>query len=260
MPQDADVQPKAGSRLWGVDVASWQHPDGAALNWADLKADSTRPAAFAFVKSSEGTSLVNDWYARDVAAAKKAGLLVGAYHYARAGRPVVDSAKAQAAFAVKARGGKVKAGELPLVLDLESNGQGLSPAELAQWALTWLAETERLSGVRPIVYTYPSFFRANVAADPAFARYPLWIANYGRDLRSPNVPAPWTKWDFWQFSAEGDLDGVATRVDLNVFSGAAGQLQAMAKVVPVGKVVTPDSALLAAGKSLLDGLLGPAGP
>src|SRR5512135_2931413 len=37
---------------WGPDVSGWQHPAGAAINWAKVRAAG---ASFAFVKVSEGT-------------------------------------------------------------------------------------------------------------------------------------------------------------------------------------------------------------
>lgn len=239
-----------------MDVAGWQHPNGAGIDWAALRRVAPGGAAFAFVKASEGEGFVNDWYARDRAGAAKAKVLVGAYHFAAPDRPVVASATAQARFAVKARGGKVLDGELPMVLDLESNPAGLTREEMAQWSLTWLAEVERLSGRRPILYTYPAFFGEQVSPDPALARYPLWIAHYGLGLRSPSVPAPWTRYTFWQFSSEGEVAGVRTGVDLNVFAGSRADLAALTSA----SVGDTGDALGSAGQRLLDGLMGPLTP
>lgn len=220
------------SSLWGVDVADWQHPEGALLGWPALAAPKTG-AAFAFVKVSEGLSFTNPSGVIDRAALAKQDTLVGAYHYAVPAYPVDRSAVAQARFAF-AQTGKLTAGQLPLVLDLESNPNNLTPPELAAWSLSWLKEAERLTGRRPIFYTYPAFFNSSVDPVLELASYPLWIANYGLELRSPSVPAPWTGWTFWQYSSQGrGLPGQVpgTQVDLNVFAGTLPELNLLAGIV-----------------------------
>jgi lysozyme len=222
------------SKLWGVDVACWQHPAGALLGWGDL-ASTQSGAAFAFVKLSEGLDFTNVSGVADRATLKAQKTLYGGYHYAIPARPVNSSAVAQARFAF-AQTGKLTPGQLPMVLDFESNPNGLTPQEMATWALTWLKETSRLTGRQSIFYTYPAFFGSDVAPRPELAAYPLWIANYGLELRSPSVPAPWTTWTFWQYSSQGEgLPGQVsgTRLDLNVFGGTLAELRAMAGIVTV---------------------------
>lgn len=236
IPQDASATVKAQGRPWGVDTAVWQHPKGASINWAAVAKAKPGGASFVFIKTSQGTSAAsNPHAAADRAAASKAGVLVGAYHYAVPSRPVKATALAQARFAVQSAGGRAKAGSLPLALDLESNPSKLTPQEMAQWGLTFLAEAKRLSGRTPLLYTYPVFFSASVAPDPAFAAYPLWVANYGLNLNSPTVPAPWTTWTFWQFSAKGRTQGIVSDVDLNVFAGSMTELRLLAGRLPTGK-------------------------
>lgn len=220
------------SKLWGVDVASWQHPDGALLGWGDL-AETRSGASFAFVKISEGLDFTNASGVADRAALKAQKTVYGGYHYAIPARPVNSSALAQARFAF-AQTGKLTPGQLPMVLDFELNPNALTPQEMATWALTWLKETSRLTGRQSIFYTYPAFFGSEVAPSPELATYPLWIANYGLELSSPFVPAPWTTWTFWQYSSQGrGLPGQVpgTSMDLNVFGGTVAELQAMAGIV-----------------------------
>jgi len=221
------------SKLWGVDVATWQHPGGALMGWPALAAPKTG-ATFAFVKVSEGLNYTNTSGLVDRAALKTQKTLYGGYHYAIPARPVSVSALAQAKFAF-AQTGKLTPGQLPLALDLEVNPNGLTPDELAAWTLTWLKEAGRLTGRTPILYTYPAFFNSEVAPVPELALYPLWIANYGKALKSPSIPAPWTTWLFWQYASMGsNLPGMVTgtRLDLNVFAGTLPELRALAGIVP----------------------------
>lgn len=259
VPEDASVGAKAAGRQWGIDTSVWQHPGDATIDFKAAFADGPATTPFVFVKVSEGTSTdSNPYAATDRAAARAAGALVGAYHYAIPSVPVRESALAQARVAAGAYGGKAKAGMLPLALDLESNPNALSGQDMAQWALTWLGEVKRLTGRTPLLYTYPAFFAANVAADPALAAYPLWIAHYGQELNSPTVPAPWASWTFWQFSSKGDLAGFDGPVDLNVFAGTGADLSLLAGVLPHPKGVRAGAPVTGplAGQALLEGLLG----
>ena len=63
----------------GIDVSSHQHDGGAAIGWAQVAAAGYK---FAFIKATEGSYYVNPYYAADAAAARQAGLLVAAYHFA----------------------------------------------------------------------------------------------------------------------------------------------------------------------------------
>lgn len=245
IPQAHTVQEGPDFPFWGVDVSRWQHPYGAALDWP-LLSTSANGFSFTFVKATEGAGtqgVANLFFDQDVAAARAAGAYVGAYHYSGPGLPVKRDALAEARHAVSVAG-IPQVGDLPLVLDLESNPDGLSPKQMARWALTWLREVERLTERKPIFYTYPSFFAAEVAPDPAFVDYPLWIANYGLALNSPTVPAPWTAWTFWQHSAEGELGGTHGFIDLNVFGGSFTELSLLADVSYQGKGVDVDGVSL----------------
>lgn len=216
---------------WGTDAFIYQHPGGAPINWTALSG-SYGGLAFTYLKGSDGLdSTVNRYLAADRAAAHTTGVAVGVYHYAEPGTPVVADAQAQARAAFTAAG-KPGIGDLPPALDLEANPNDLSPADLALWAKTWLAATAQLSGRTPVFYTNPGFFTQYVAADPALAAYPLWIAHYGLAVTAPLVPAPWSTWTFWQFSEKGVLPGVQHVADMSVFAGSKQELDLLAGRTP----------------------------
>jgi GH25 family lysozyme M1 (1,4-beta-N-acetylmuramidase) len=66
----------------GIDVSSWQHPNGRAIDWEEVYADGW---IFALVKVTQGAGYTNPWGKKDISDARAAGLLVGAYHYFDAG-------------------------------------------------------------------------------------------------------------------------------------------------------------------------------
>jgi hypothetical protein len=169
---------------------------------------------FAFVKATESTTYKNPFFDQDYDGALSAGLVHGAYHFARPAYPVSSTAKAQAAYFVKQLGSVETAATLPPVLDLEVTG-GLPRADLVTWAQIFLYRVRSLTGRTPLLYTYPSFW-TDVLADPsAFTRFPLWMASY-----SSSAPVA----DLWQFTDSASIKGISGKVDESKFLGTPGGL------------------------------------
>lgn len=203
----------------GPDVASHQHPYGAAIKWAS----TATKAQFAFVKATEGLSYRNPYFARDFAGIRSRGMVRGAYHYARP-RAGAANAVAQARHFVATTGRLRAVGDLPPVLDLERSG-GLRPAALIGWTRAYLQEVKRLTGRTPMIYTYPAFWRASMANTTAFKSHRLWIATYGP---RPHLVGGWTKYTFWQYTDRARLTGISGPVDMSVFNGSLRTLRALA--------------------------------
>lgn len=208
----------------GPDVSSHQHPYGAEIKWSSVAAGG---AQFAFVKASEGTTYTNPYFAGDFAGVSSAGMVRGAYHYARPSEGTA-SALAQARHFVDVTGPLKNGGDLPPVLDLERN-DGLTPTALITWTHAYLDEVQRLTGRTPIIYTYPNFWRYRMANTTVFNRYPLWIATYGAQ---PTLIGGWTTYAFWQYTDQALLPGFTDPVDMSVFNGSRTDLDAVARVAP----------------------------
>ena len=200
----------AWAAVTGPDVSSWNHPQGAAIDWSAVQKSGS---SFAFVKATEGTTYTNPYFAGDWTGVAAVGLYRSAYHYARPALPVTTSATNQARYFVSVAGTQQGPHDLPPALDLEESG-GLSPSDLAAWAAAWLAEVKRLTGRTPMVYTYPVFWHEAMADSTALSAYPLWIAHYTQDS-APQTVGGWTTWRFWQYTATGSLPGISGIVDLN---------------------------------------------
>ncbi|WP_067477989.1 glycoside hydrolase family 25 protein [Nocardia amamiensis] len=199
----------------GPDVSSWQHPGGRMIDWFAVKRAGHD---FAMVKATEGIHYVNPYFLADSLQMRAAGMARGTYHYARPALPPEPQAAMYAAVALGQNGPL----DLPPVLDLEDSG-GLRPPALIDWTRRYLGTVQALTGRVPIIYTYPSFWRTAMADTGEFAGYPLWIADY-RGNPQPEVPGGWPTWTFWQTTDRGTIPGIAGRVDLNVYSGAQGDL------------------------------------
>jgi lysozyme len=205
----------------GIDVSLWQRD----LDWVALKKAGV---SFAFAKATEADNVTDPYFAKNWPAMKAVGIVRGAYHFFR---PAKDPIKQAAFFANTV---KLEKGDLPLVLDLESSG-GLMPAALVPVVQACLNEIERLSGMRPIIYTGPNFWNTSVAVPAApdwTDNYLLWIANYTSGLK-PLVPKGWTNWGIWQYTDQGRLPGYSGNLDLDRYCGTVDDLMAWAGAVPI---------------------------
>ncbi|WP_280354777.1 glycoside hydrolase family 25 protein [Nocardia otitidiscaviarum] len=205
----------------GPDVSSWQHPGGSGINWFAVRA-AGHP--FAMVKATEGLSYVNPYFVPDSLIMRAAGVARGTYHFARPALPP----EPQAVFYSTVVLGQNGPMDLPAVLDLEDSG-GLPPAALVDWTHRYLNTVEALTGRPPIIYTGVHFWKTAMANSTEFTRYPLWIADY-RGNAEPEVPGGWPTWTFWQYTDSGSISGIPGPTDINVYSGAQGDLGAFARM------------------------------
>ncbi len=214
------VAPIAGAAapLMGVDVSKYQHDDGRPIDWNAVKRSGQ---TFAFLKATGGSNRVDPWFTREWAAAGRAGMVRGAYHYADPS----SNPEAQAALVVQTVGSTREANNLGIVLDLETDG-GLAPAALAAWAHRFLDAVEARTGRTPILYTYVYFWQHAMANNTSFGAYPLWLARYADQAPAP--VAGWSQWTFWQYSSSGHVPGIVGTVDRNRMCCSLGTLLALA--------------------------------
>lgn len=204
----------------GIDIARYQHPNGASIDWDAVRNDGKR---YVIVKATEGRSYTNPYFRGDFSDALAAGVVHGAYHFARPDASAGDAA-AEARYYVSVAGTMQGRNSLPPVLDLEANG-GLSDAAMVEWVRTWLTTVENLTGRTPMIYTGRFFWNGQTGNNTTFTRYPLWIAHY-TSASAPNLPVGWTHYTMWQWTSSGSVAGIQGRVDLNRFAGTEGDLAA----------------------------------
>ncbi|MBX3188092.1 MAG: hypothetical protein KF819_13805 [Labilithrix sp.] len=198
-----------GSTLTGIDVSYYQ----GNVNWAQVKGAGR---TFAFVRVSDGLNFPDTKFAQNWPAVKSAGLVRGVYQFFRPSQDPTQQAQLLLD-RIDAAGG-IGPGDLPPVLDLESDG-GLAASVVVARATTWLAKVEAAVGRKPIIYT--AAFMSNVIGS-SFTNHVLWVANYGATC--PLMPGAWTDWHFWQTSDSGSVAGVSGNVDTNLFNGVLADL------------------------------------
>lgn len=207
----------------GIDIASWQHPGSAPIDWDAVRGSGV---SFAIIKATEDTNYTNPYFLGDRADATGAGMVVGAYHYARPAAPVTTAVD-QARHFLAATGMTRTTGHLAPVLDIEVTG-GLDPATLAVWTRAFMEEVESQTGRTPILYTYRSFWTDHMADTKEFAHYPFWFAIYNNEATPGWLPGGWPNWAIWQYTSSGSVPGVQDRVDMNVLCCTQAALTALA--------------------------------
>ena len=185
----------------GIDVSSWQ----AGIDLGKV------PADFVIVKTTQG-----DWYVSPNAdqqyqSAKRAGRLLGIYHYID-GR---GGAAGEADFFIK--NCKNYLHEALIAVDWEAEGNG-------QWGNeAYLEEVVRLiklkTGVTPLIYSMQSrYSQVKAVADRQNAG--LWIAQYGSMDPTGYQSHPWNEGSYAcairQYSSNGRLPGYGGALDLNI--------------------------------------------
>lgn len=190
--------------IHGIDVSRYQH----MIAWEEVKEMNVRNIrlGFAFIKATEGLEDTDPQFKRNWRKTKSNDIVRGAYHFFIS----TKDGKIQAEHFI--RRVDLETGDLPPVLDIE-NHYGVPKAQIQKEAKRWLQTVELYYKIRPIIYTNIDFYNKYLGSD--FDSYPLWIAHYYQ----PQQPRINRDWVFWQHSDRGNVNGITSKVDFNVFNG-----------------------------------------
>lgn len=187
----------------GFDVSGHQRN----VDWQSaLRAGAT----FVYIKATEDDDFTSSAFRKQWAAAEDAGLYRGAYHFAR---PFWSDGRSQARYFLQQSGSVGTAGKiLPPMVDMEfrcssltqewaiEKCASLTPADNVRWLKEFVGTVEDALGIKPVIYTNPSWWSEYTDDSPEFAEFPLFIARW-RDSISDGpgrLPGGWAKWTFWQ--------------------------------------------------------------
>lgn len=183
----------------------------------------------------------DDKYAQRQRAARDAGLLWGAYHFADGTDPIRQADHFLNSVAAVRVGGpeESKSGVL-LVLDFEKNGHYPGGSMSVPQAVAFVQRIKQRTGKYPGLYGSENRLRqmlygrgATGAHREILSNCWLWIANYHYE---PRHTAPWTYWHMWQYCGDGKCDlrprssyptSVANvrRAERNIFRGSDATLK-----------------------------------
>ncbi|UNZ20635.1 glycoside hydrolase family 25 protein [Streptomyces sp. 891-h] len=185
----------------GIDVSSYQS-----------STYSTRGYDFVFVKATEGTAYINPKMRAQADRARKAGLVVGFYHFLRPG-----SMSAQARYFVEKCASQH--GD-PLWADWEDPRVSCADKD------RFLAEVKRLRGGTHKVGLYCNvdyWTRRDTTSNAGDA---LWIAQYNGHPGSPSIRAPWLIHQYTSTPVDTNVARFASRAAMKAWAtGSSGSTQ-----------------------------------
>lgn len=180
----------------GIDVSHYQ----GEIDWQEV-ADRGE-IGYVYIKASEGSGLVDDYYEYNLHEARKAGLKVGSYHFFRSNVPFEDQFRN-----MTAQINKSEQDLLPIV-DVERIN-GMSTQEFVSYLKEFLKAVTKHYGRRPVLYTFVNFYNQYLQGE-GFEQYPLMIAFY-RDAQPELNDGH--RYVIWQFTSHSRIPGIHGNVD-----------------------------------------------
>lgn len=206
-----DAEYPEGYEIHGIDISHYQ----GKIDWEQLKNAMIKgcPVRFVIIKSTEGSSRLDENFRENFNQARDFGFIRGVYHF----WSNKSTAREQAYYFLDQV--HLTDGDLPPVLDIEHKPADKSVEDFQRDVLTWLHIVEDKYHVKPIIYTYYKFKEQYLSA-PVFDDYPYWIAHYYVDKVQYKG-----KWKFWQHTDVGKLPGIKGYVDFNIYNGSYYELK-----------------------------------
>lgn len=206
-----DAEYPEGYEIHGIDISHYQ----GKIDWEQLKNAMIKgcPVRFVIIKSTEGSSRLDENFRENFNQARDFGFIRGVYHF----WSNKSTAREQAYYFLDQV--HLTDGDLPPVLDIEHKPADKSVEDFQRDVLTWLHIVEDKYHAKPIIYTYYKFKEQYLSA-PVFDDYPYWIAHYYVDKVQYKG-----KWKFWQHTDVGKLPGIKGYVDFNIYNGSYYELK-----------------------------------
>ena len=183
----------------GIDV-SWHQ---GQIDWNQVA--KNRQVGFVYLKATEGKGNVDKRYRENIRAVRSVGIPVGSYHFF-IGRKTAEEQYANFRSVVK----RSQQDLLPVVDVEESGNRHISRQVLQQRLSRFMELVKRDYGRYPVLYSQYSFYNKMLA--PEFNKYYLFIARYSK--QKPTIKGG-GKYNIWQYSERGQIDGISERVDLD---------------------------------------------
>lgn len=182
--------------LHGIDVSKHQ----GVIDWGKVKTD------FAIIRlgySKYAGGLVEDeYFRRNADECERHGIPYGVYVYSY--DRTIDAAAATAADTLRLLDARKIL--YPVYYDIE--GSYAEPGMRTD-IVNVFCEYIRQAGYTPGVYSYYAFFKQYLDVDK-LRGIEKWVADY-RGKRPTDIPH-----EMWQYTGSGTVDGVDTKVDLNI--------------------------------------------
>ena len=196
-----------GSRVLGIDVSyaqgaiDWNRVVKAGIKFAIIRA--------AFRGYGTGRIVADEWFERNIKGATAAGIKVGVYFFSQA---VNEKEGAEEADYIinQIKNYKVT---LPIAIDTEyvsdSRARGNSISRGTRTAaVKAFCERSLQRGYTPMIYASTSWLN-NQLDMSKLSSYKVWVAQYYNRVTYIG------KYQCWQYTSSGHVDGINTKVDMN---------------------------------------------
>ncbi|MBQ3792721.1 MAG: hypothetical protein II798_00325 [Lachnospiraceae bacterium] len=184
----------ARAAVLGIDVSKYN----GGIDWGSVAASGV---SYTFIKVGSTKSGVDPRFAENITNAQACGVRTGVYIYSYAHS--VEEAINEANLVLQWI--EPYNVNFPIAFDIEDRSQaGIDPNTFTEMC-NQFCDVIASAGYTPIVYTYRNFFRAHVTPN---LRYDYWIAQYAGACDVPGHA-------IWQYSSNGSVAGVPSRVDMN---------------------------------------------
>ena len=201
------IQQSEGNRSFGIDVSKWNKD----IDWAKAKAAGVE---FAIIRcgyrgSVTGALVEDPYFLRNIQGAKATGVKVGLYFFTQATNAV--EAVEEASMVLCLNGGLPL--DYPIFIDTEGAGgngraDGLDVATRTEVCRAF-CETIESAGYRAGIYASRNWYYNNLDMT-RLDSHVIWLAEYRE------YPKYEGKYQMWQYTSGGSIDGIEGRVDFNI--------------------------------------------
>ncbi len=185
----------------GIDVSKWQ----GTIDWEKVKKSGQE---FAIIRIGYGMyeNQKDSQFENNYAGCLKNNIPVGVYFYSYALN--VDEAKKEAEVVLNWLNGREL--NLPVYFDIENKTQqNLGKTTLTNMCIAFCEEIEK-SGYWAGVYANKYWFTDLLDNEKISSRFTCWVAQYN------SVNTYTGKYDMWQYTSSGRVDGIDGNVDLDI--------------------------------------------
>lgn len=187
---------------FGIDVSEFQKD----IDWAKAKADGVE---FAILRCGYGmnyTSQDDARFKKNIAECKRLGIPFGVYLFSYAN--TIEKAESEADHVL----GLVKGYKpsLGIWYDIEDNNtSGKVEKEMLTDIINTFCTKVQKNGYQVGIYASTSWLNNKIDSSIS-SKYPVWVAQYYSTCEYTG------KYKIWQYSSNGAVDGISTKVDYNI--------------------------------------------
>ena len=178
----------------GIDISHYQ----GLVDWEEVVKDEI---GYVYLKATEGASLVDETYERNLSEARRVGLKVGSYHFYSSRISIEEQ------FSNLTSHIRPSEQDLIPLIDVETRGK-LPHDEFVANLRRFLQMVEEAYGTKPIIYTYQNFYNKYLVGE--IPEYKLMIACY--KFEQPQLSDD-KDYVMWQFTSKGRVNGIRGSVD-----------------------------------------------